>query len=113
MNKKPTLHLVYTIALLCPVVSAAACLDSNDPAKYMTTGDCHYKAEYFIADLAESVSNQPASEQKTVNQSGLSAFEGFEASDDSSRGGVKKSPKTNKPDLDNFDWIPPDWYEVY
>jgi hypothetical protein len=113
MINKPMLNIVYAIALLCPVLSAAACLDSNDPAKNMTTGDCRYKAEYYLAGLAEAEINQPASTQKTGNQSEFSAFEGAEVSNVGPKVDVQHLPKNSETDLDNFEWMSVDWYEAY
>lgn len=88
MINKPILNIICSIALLCPVVSTAA-------------------------GLAEAEANQLTSKQKTGNQSEFSAFESVEASNVGSKGNVNQSPKSNKTELDNYDWLPNDWYEVY
>ncbi len=88
MINKPILNIVCSIALLCPVVSTAA-------------------------GLAEAEANQPASKQKTGNLSEFSAFEGAEVSNVGSKGDVKQLPKNSETDLDNFEWMSVDWYEVY
>jgi hypothetical protein len=88
MINKPILNIICSIALLCPVVSTAA-------------------------GLAEAEANQPASTQKTGNQSEFSAFEGAEVSNVDSKGDVKQSQKSSETDLDNFEWMSVDWYEVY
>jgi len=113
MINKRILNIVSVIALLSPTVSTAACLDSNDPTKNRITGDCHSKAEYYLAGLAETDENPPVSRQKTIGQSEFSVFEGAEASNLSSKGGVKQSPKSSETDLGNYEWTPSHWYEVY
>ncbi len=113
MINKSMLNTLYAIALFCPGVSAADCLGSSDPKNNMVTGDCHYKAEYYLAGLAEAEANQPANTHKIGDQSEFSVFEAAEASNVGSKGDVKQSPKSSETDLDNFDWIPIDWYEVY
>ena len=88
MINKPMLNIVYAIALLCPVVSTAA-------------------------GLAEAEANQPASTQKTGNQSEFSAFESAEVSNVGPKVDVKQRPKSSETDLNNFDWISSNWYEAY
>ena len=88
MINKPILNIICSITLLCPVMSTAA-------------------------GLAEAEANQPASMQKTGNQSEFSAFEGAEVSSVGSKVDVKQPPKSSETDLDNFEWMSVDWYEAY
>jgi hypothetical protein len=113
MINKQMLTILAVITLLSPLVSNAACLDNNGPAKNRITGDCHYKTQYYLAGLAEQKAQQPASTQKTGDQPGSSAIKVAESSNASSKGHLKQTPKSSEPDLDHFDWIPRDWYEVY
>ena len=113
MINKPIFKIAYAIALLCPVVSAAACFDSNDPAKSRTAGNYCYKTEYHLAGLANEVTNQPASEQKTVDQSEFSALESYATSNDNKKVGARKGPEDSETYLDNYEWTPAEWYEVY
>ena len=85
MINKPLLNIICSIALLCPVVSTAA-------------------------GLAEAEVNQPASMQKTGDQSGFSVAE---VSNVGSKVHVKQTPKRNETDFDNFEWMPTAWYETY
>jgi len=101
MFTKPTINILFAIALLSPVVSSASCLDSNDPAKNLTAGNCDITSE-----------KPPASEQQLV-QNQLSTTGDFPANSAASKSDTKKAPARNDTEFDNYNWIPADWYEVY
>ena len=102
MSTKPVINTLFSIALLSPVMSSASCLDSIDPAKNITTGDC---------DITSI--NQPANDQQRLVQNSFSTPDISQSQKPDSRSGINNIPLKNDGNLDNFDWVPADWYEVY
>jgi len=113
MSTKPTLKILFAAVLLIPAVSAASCLNNNDSVKNTTTSDCGYKAGNNLAELDTPAAKQPASEQQKLVQYEFSTPGVSQQNQPGSRTNVKKSPARNDSELDNFDWFPAAWYEVY
>lgn len=113
MSTKPTLNILFAAILLSPALSAASCLNNNDSVKNITTSDCGYNAGDYLAELDTPAANQPASEQQRLVQYEFSTPGVSQKNQAGSRTNVKKSPTRNDSELDNFDWFPAAWYEVY
>ena len=113
MSTKPTLNILFAAVLLIPAVSAASCLNNNNSVKNTTTSDCGYKAGDYLAELDTPDAKQPASEQQRLVQYEFSTPGVSQKNQPGSRTNVKKATTGNDAELDNFDWFPAAWYEVY
>ena len=102
MPTKPQINIIFTISLLVPLASSASCLDSIDPEKNTTTGDCEINS-----------GNLHASDQQRLVQNQFSTTEGYPANKSGSKSDAEQAPIKNDTNLDSYDWIPAAWYEVY